>query len=87
MTFSNIEPLARQIAERICRRSEAARPSSPPMTEEQVAAWVDAHWECAAADLEAGLLGDDGAPVLGANWELGLAAYRERARNSKQLSS
>ena len=56
------------------------------MTETQVAAWVDAHWECAAAELEAGILGDDGVPVLGANWETGLAAYRERARTSKQLS-
>jgi len=86
VAFSNIEPLARQIAERICRRSEASGPSTPPMTETQVAAWVDAHWECAAAELEAGILGDDGVPVLGANWETGLAAYRERARTSKQLS-
>lgn len=48
------------------------------MTAEEVIAWVDAHWQCAAADLEAGVLNDNGTRIPGADWELGLAAYRER---------
>jgi hypothetical protein len=48
------------------------------MTTEEVAAWVDAHWESAAAELEAGVLDDDGNRVPGADWELGLVAFRER---------
>jgi hypothetical protein len=50
------------------------------MTAQEIAAWVDPHWPCAAAELEAGILDDDGSRVPGANWELGLAAYRERLR-------
>jgi hypothetical protein len=69
---SNIEPLAREIATRVCRQT------GPEMTPQEIAAWVDAHWQCAAAELEAGILNDDGSRVPGANWELGLAAYRER---------
>jgi hypothetical protein len=69
---SNIEPLAREIATRLCRQT------SPAMTAPEIAAWVDAHWPCAAAELEAGILNDDGSRVPGAHWELGLAAYRER---------
>ena len=46
MTSSNIEPLAREMAERICRRSG--------MAEADVPRWVDLHWPCAAAMLEAG---------------------------------
>ena len=76
--LSNIEPLARIVAERVCRIGESKNPSNPPMTAEEVAAWVDAHWECAAAELEAGILDDDGNPVPGSHWERGLAAYRER---------
>ena len=76
--MSNIEPLARAIAERVCRQTEATNPALPRMTDEDVAAWVDTHWESAAAELEAGLLDDDGNRVPGANWELGLAAFRER---------
>ena len=71
-TSSNIEPLAREIAERICRQTE------PQMTAQGVAAWVDTHWQCAAAELEAGLLNDDGSRIPEANWKLGLAVYRER---------
>lgn len=83
MTLSNIEPLARAITERVCRRTEGLDPASPRMTTEEVAAWVDAHWQCAAAELETGVITDEGSPVPGADWELGLAAYRERmsARN------
>lgn len=82
MTFSNIEPLAREIAERTCRQ-ELLNPSKPPMTHEEVAAWVESHWECAAAELEAGVTNDDGAPVPGADWRLGLIAYRERTHVRK----
>ena len=84
MTLSNIEPLARAIAERVCRRTEGLNPSSPLMTTEEVAAWVDAHWQCAAAELEAGVMTDDGSPMPGANWERGLAAYRERMNAREQ---
>ena len=40
---SNIEPLAREMAERICRRSG--------MPEADIPRWVDLHWPCAAAML------------------------------------
>jgi hypothetical protein len=72
---SNIEPLARDIAERVCRQSQSQ------MTAREIAAWVDTHWQCAAAELEAGLPNDEGSRIPGANWELGLAAYRERLRD------
>jgi hypothetical protein len=83
MTLSNIEPLARKIAERICRQHPLVNPSDPPMTEEDIATWVDGHWEAAAADLEAGIVDDDGNRIPGADWERGLAAYRERVRARK----
>jgi hypothetical protein len=70
--MSNIEPLARAIAERACRQT------GPHMTAQEIVAWVDAHWQCAAAELEAGILNDDGRRVPGADWKLGLAAYWER---------
>jgi hypothetical protein len=70
--ISNSEPLARDIATRVCRQT------SPEMAPQEIAAWDDAHWQCAAAELEAGILNDDGSRVPGADWELGLAAYRER---------
>lgn len=58
----------------------------PPMTAEEVAARVDGHWGCAPAELEARVLNDDGSPVTEANWELGLAPYRERTSGRKQTS-
>ena len=75
-TSTNIEPLAREIAERIYRQSE------PQVTAQKIAAWVHTHWQCVAADLEAGLLTDDGSRIPGTNWELGLAAYRERMQRA-----
>ena len=83
MTLSNIEPLARKIAERVCRQHPLVNPSNPPMTEEDIATWVDGHWEAAAAELEAGNVDDDGNPIPGADWGRGLAAYRERMRARK----
>lgn len=72
MPASNIEPLARALAERICRQSRLPEPEIP--------AWVDRHWECAAADIEAGLVDDGGRYRADApeQWERGLAAYRDR---------
>jgi len=78
VTLSNIKPFARAIAERICRQNETPNASNPPLTTEEISAWVDVHWQCAAADLEAGVLDDNGSPIPGHSWELGLAAYRER---------
>lgn len=75
-TDSNIEPLAREISARIYRQT-AQQP-----TEQEIAAWVDTHWQCAAADLEAGLLDDDGNRIDGMSWELGLAAHRERMQRA-----
>lgn len=67
----NIEPVARAIAERVWRRTGGP--------EAERAAWIDRHWECAAAELEAGVIDESGA-VTGADWERGLAAYRKRLR-------
>jgi hypothetical protein len=50
--ISNIEPLARAMAERICRRNG--------MFEANIPGWVDLHWQCAAAMLEAGVMDEDG---------------------------
>lgn len=71
MTSSNIEPVARAIAGAICRRTN--------MAEANISAWVDRHWECAAAELEAGLIDERGdeLPGYAENWERGLAAYRD----------
>jgi len=84
--LSNIEPLARAITERVCRKVEGSDPASPRMTDAEVAAWVDGHWECAAAELEAGLLDDDGNRVPDANWELSLEAYVERVAAKRRVS-
>ena len=69
---SNIEPLAREMAERICRRSG--------MGEADIPRWVDLHWPCAAAMLEA----DEGGEwVADRDVRLGMEAYRERLLKSK----
>ena len=75
MTSSNIEPLAREMAERICRRSG--------MAEADVARWVDLHWPCAAAMLEAGVMDESGEWVEDKDVRLGLEAYRERSKARK----
>jgi hypothetical protein len=67
---SNIEPLAREIAARICRREG--------MPEPKISAWVDLHWPCAAAMLEAGLMDETGEWVSGKDLAEGFEAYRER---------
>ncbi len=70
MTTSNIEPLAREMAERICRRQG--------MAEADVADWGDRHWQCAAAMLEAGAMDEAGEWIDGGSLLRGIEAYRER---------
>jgi hypothetical protein len=67
---SNIEPIAREIIGRICRDSE--------MPAIQIEHWVDLHWQCAAAMLEAGVMDEKGEWIEGKDWRRGLEAYRER---------
>jgi hypothetical protein len=67
---SNIEPLAREMTERICRRNG--------MSETEIPAWVDLHWQCAAAMLEVGVMDEDGEWITDKDVRLGIEAYRER---------
>jgi hypothetical protein len=67
---SNIEPIAREITRGICRDSE--------MPETQIERWVDLHWQCAAAMLEAGVMDERGEWIEGKDLRRGLEAYRER---------
>ncbi len=67
---SNIEPLAREMAERICRRSR--------MPEAAIPRWVELHWPCAAAMLEAGVMDEAGDWVEDGDLRRGMEAYRER---------
>ena len=68
--ISNIEPLAREMTEHICRRNG--------MSEANIPGWVDLHWQCAAAMLEAGVMDEDGQWITGKDVHLGIEAYRER---------
>jgi len=68
--LSNIEPLAREMTLKICRRAG--------MAEAHIGAWVDLHWTCAAAMLEAGVMDEAGEWIPGKDWRRGLAAYREK---------
>jgi hypothetical protein len=72
---SNIEPLAREMAERICRRSGMAEAAIPR--------WVELHWPCAAAMLEAGVMDEGGEWVEHRDVRLGMEAYRERLSRAK----
>jgi hypothetical protein len=67
---SNIEPIAREITRGICRDSE--------MPETQINHWIDLHWQCAAAMLEAGVMHETGEWIEGKDLRCGLEAYRER---------
>jgi hypothetical protein len=67
---SNIEPIARAVARRICCDNE--------MPDIQIDHWVDLHWQCAAAMLEAGVMDEQGDWIDGKDWRRGLEAYRER---------
>jgi hypothetical protein len=72
---SNIEPLAREMAMRICRRSG--------MPEADIPRWVDLHWSCAAAMLEAGVMDEGGEWVEDQDVRRGMEAYRERLMGPK----
>jgi len=66
---SNIEPIAREVTRRICRDNE--------MPETQIERWVDLHWQCAAAMIEAGVMDEKGEWIEGKDWRRGTEAYRE----------
>ena len=72
---SNIEPLAREMAERIRRRSG--------MPEADISHWVELHWPCAAAMLEAGVMDEGGEWIEHRDVRLGMEAYRERLSRAK----
>jgi hypothetical protein len=72
---SNIEPLARAMTERICRRNG--------MLEGEIPGWVDLHWQCAAAMLEAGVMDEEGEWIPGKDVLQGTEAYRERVRGAR----
>ena len=78
---SNIEPLAREMAMRICRRSG--------MPEGEIPRWVELHWPCAAAMLEAGVMdeGGDGSNTGMSAWGWRPTGNGSAARNeaSSQL--
>src|SRR5258705_10077351 len=65
--LSNIEPLAREMTVNICRRAG--------MAEADIAAWIDLHWTCAAAMLEAGVMDEAGEKGPRKGWGSGLAPY------------
>jgi hypothetical protein len=75
MSSSNIEPLAREMAARICRREG--------MAEANISAWVDLHWPCAAAMLEAGVMDEAGEWLPGRSLVRGVEAYRERLERAR----
>jgi hypothetical protein len=68
--MSNIEPIAREITRSICRDNQ--------MPETQIEQWVNLHWQCAAAMLEAGVMDETGEWIEGKDLRGGLEAYRER---------
>jgi len=75
---SNIEPLARALAERVFVSTASLDCFASCTGPAEREAWVNAHWECVAADLEAGIIDDSGNRTEGADWRKGLAAYQER---------
>ncbi|MEH2480738.1 hypothetical protein V1282_004095 [Nitrobacteraceae bacterium AZCC 2146] len=48
------------------------------MPEIDVPGWVDLHWQCAAAMLEAGVMDEEGEWVPEKDVQRGIEAYRER---------
>ena len=67
-TPSNIEAQARALCER--------QLSSTAVSPDALAAAVERFWHCVAAEIEAGLIDDDG-HCLPHSHEQGLAAYRD----------
>ncbi|UDL94197.1 MULTISPECIES: hypothetical protein [Lichenihabitans] len=72
--MSNLEAMARAVTERVCRRNSAP--------DEDVSAWVDAHWYIAAADLEAGLIDEQGEPLPGYSPERARTAVADWLRRN-----
>jgi hypothetical protein len=60
------------MAERICRCNG--------MPETTITGWVDLHWQCAAAMLEAGVMDESGEWIADNDVLLGIEAYRDRVR-------
>jgi hypothetical protein len=48
------------------------------MADSEIPGWVDLHWECAAAMVEAGLMHERGDWIANKDLRLGIEAYRER---------
>ena len=69
---SNIEAVARDICSKQLSRNAHGGAD--------LAADVDRYWHCVAAEMEAGLIDDDGKPVPNINLDKGLAAYRDWCR-------
>ncbi len=67
------------MAERICRRQG--------MAEAAIADWIERHWECAAAMLEAGAMDEAGEWVDGGSLVRGIEAYRERVTVAERDNS
>jgi len=67
----NIEPIARENHIEVSVRDSE-------MPETQIEHWVDLHWQCAAAMLEAGVMDETGEWIEGKDLRRGLEAYRER---------
>ncbi len=65
---SNIEPYARALCENLLRR--------PGDDEASLAAAVDRYWHCVAAQIDAGLIDDDGRAVPHSQ-EQDIAAYQD----------
>ena len=66
---SNIEAVARDICSKKLA-SHGAYGTNP-------AVYIDRYWHCVAAELEAGLIDDNGDPIPGIGLDEGLAAYRD----------
>jgi hypothetical protein len=73
--ISNIEPLAREMTERICPRNGLLEADMP--------GWVDLHWQCAAAMLEAGVMDENGEWIIDKDVHPGIEADRERLTSQK----
>ena len=67
--MTNLEAMARAVTERVCLRTASEG--------EDVAAWVEAHWYIAAADLEAGLIDENGDRLPAYTPERARAAVRD----------
>ena len=67
--LNNVETVARQIGARIC--------GDEGMNEDAATQWVEKHWRCVAAELEAGLIDETGTRLKDWTLDRGLAAMRD----------